>query len=138
MLFTAKAIRTSGLRFQVDVNRRHTIATDEPLSLGGTDQGPAPHELLPAALASCVATTVALYAEKHGWEIGGPTVEVAYDPESTPRTFEVDLHLPSGLSPDRRRRLERVAAACPLRRALQAGFAFSEKSSHVRPGVEAA
>lgn len=42
---------------------RFQLATDEPESAGGEDSAPAPHELLAAALASCVATTVAMYAE---------------------------------------------------------------------------
>ena len=48
MSFTATARRTgTGLRHEIDVNGRHTIVTDEPESLGGTDTAPAPHELLP-------------------------------------------------------------------------------------------
>lgn len=47
----------NGLRHEVDVNGRHVITTDEPSSLGGTDAGPAPHELLPATLAACVSTS---------------------------------------------------------------------------------
>jgi putative redox protein len=46
MSFTASARRIDDtLRHEVDVNGRHTIITDEPTSLGGTDTGPAPHEL---------------------------------------------------------------------------------------------
>ncbi len=81
---------------EVDINGRHTIVTDEPLSLGGTDEGPAPHELLPAALASCIATMVAMYAEKRGWEIGDASADVSYDSETSPRRFEIQLNLPPG------------------------------------------
>ena len=70
MSFTATARRAGGLSHEVDVNGRHTIVTDEPESIGGTDLGPAPHELLPAALASCVSTMLALYAERKGWDLG--------------------------------------------------------------------
>lgn len=39
MSFTASARRIGdSLRHEVDVNGRHTIITDEPSSLGGTDQ----------------------------------------------------------------------------------------------------
>ncbi len=127
MTMTATARRIGEtLKHEVDVNGRHTIVTDEPLSLGGTDEGPAPHELLPAALASCVATTVAMYAQRRGWDIGEPSVDVSYDNECSPRRFDVALQLPSQLSPEQVRRLERVAEACPLRRALEAGFIFEE------------
>jgi putative redox protein len=128
MTMTATTHRLGKLRHEVEVNGRHRIVTDEPADLGGTDEGPAPHELLPAALASCIATMVALYAERHGWEIGDALVRVEYDPESEPRRFEIELHLPAWLSQDQVRRLERVAGTCPLRRALETGFEFEEQT----------
>jgi putative redox protein len=114
------------LRHEVEINGRHTLVTDEPEHLGGTDDGPAPHELLAAALASCVATMIAMYAKNREWDIGECTVEVDYDPDSVPRRVEVEVHLPADLTPERLRRLERVAETCPVRRALEAGFAFEE------------
>ena len=126
MTATTHRLGTS-LKHEVDVNGRHTIATDEPLALGGTDEGPAPHELLPAALASCIATMVAMYAQKRGWEIGDASVDVSYDSEASPRRFEIQLNLPAELSSEQLRRLERVAETCPLRRALEAGFTFEER-----------
>jgi putative redox protein len=125
---TARTHRLGKLRHQVDVNGRHSIVTDEPKRLGGSDEGPAPHELLPAALASCIATMVALYAERHGWEVGDATVEVEYDPGPTPRRMSATLHLPEGLSEDQIARLERVARTCPLRQALEAGLEFEERT----------
>ncbi|MGC1815189.1 MAG: OsmC family protein [Solirubrobacterales bacterium] len=126
MTATTHRLGTS-LKHEVDVNGRHMIVTDEPLSLGGTDEGPAPHELLPAALASCIATMVAMYAEKRGWEVGDTSVDVSYDSEASPRRFEIQLNLPAELSSEQLRRLERVAEGCPLRRALEAGFTFQER-----------
>ncbi len=115
------------LKHETDVNGRHSIVTDEPESLGGTDEGPAPHELLPAALAACVATMVAMYAKRRGWDIGDPVVDVDYDTDVTPRRIAVSVELPDHLTPDQRRRLEHVAETCPLRRALEAGFTFEER-----------
>jgi putative redox protein len=127
MSFTATA-RTVGdtLRHEVDVNGRHTIITDEPTAVGGTDAGPAPHELLPATLASCVSTMVAMYAKSRGWPLDGISVDVEYDTDAVPRHFEVTVNLPTGLAPEQVRRLTRVADTCPVRRALEAGFAFDE------------
>jgi putative redox protein len=128
MTMTATTRRVGKLRHRVDVNGRHTIVTDEPLQRGGTDEGPAPHELLPAALASCIAPMIALYAERHGWEVGDARVEVEYDPDSTPRRVGIEIHLPDSLSGDQVERLERVAETCPLRRSLEAGFEFEERA----------
>jgi putative redox protein len=130
MSMTASARRIGEtLAHEVDVNGRHLIVTDEPERLGGGDEGPAPHELLAATLASCAATMVAMYARKHGWEIGRTSVDVVYDPDSRPRRMSIELHLPADLDAVRRTRLERVAAACPARRALEAGFDFAEHTS---------
>jgi|ERR1022692_1352225 putative redox protein len=126
-----------GLRQEVDVNGRHTIVTDEPERIGGTDQGPAPHELLAATLASCIATMIASYAQNRGWDLGETSVEVDYDPDSVPRRFTIDVHLPNGITPDQQRRLQRVAETCPVRRALEAGFSFDEQIT-ATPAVPAA
>ncbi len=128
MSMTATTRRVANtLKHEIDVNGRHSIVTDEPGSLGGTDEGPAPHELLPAALAACIATMVAMYAERCGWDIGDPVVDVDYDTDVTPRRIAVSVELPDHLTPDQRRRLEHVAKTCPLRRALEAGFTFEER-----------
>jgi putative redox protein len=128
MCMTATARRVGRtLKHEVDVNGRHVIVTDEPGSLGGTDEGPAPHELLAATLASCIATMIAMYAQNRDWNIGETAVTVSYDADSVPRHFAVDIHLPDDLTPDQRRRLQRVADTCPVRRALEADFTFQER-----------
>ena len=81
----------------------------EPACLGGTDTGPAPHELLPATLASCVSTMVALYATRKNWDIGEISTDVRYDHESEPRRFDITVNLPDGLTRDQIERLQRVA-----------------------------
>ncbi len=128
MSFTASARRVGDtLRHEVDVNGRHVLITDEPTSLGGTDEGPAPHELLPATLASCISTMIALYAKNKGWGLSDLSVDVEYDNEAIPRSFDVTVNLPEGLAPSQVERLRRVADTCPVRRALEAGFAFDER-----------
>lgn len=128
MSFTATARRVGDtLKHEIDLNGRHVLVTDEPLPLGGTDEGPAPHELLPAALAGCISTMIAMYAEKRGWDVGEVSVDVDYDSEATPRRFRVTVHLPEGLSADQMRRLTRVAESCPVRRAVESGFTFDER-----------
>jgi putative redox protein len=71
-----------GLRQLIDVSGRHTLTTDEPERLGGTDDAPTPHELLPAALAACISTMITMYARPRDLDIMGLSVAVAYDPEA--------------------------------------------------------
>lgn len=128
MTMTASAVSTAGaLRSDIDVNRRHTIATDVPERLGGDDTAPAPHELLPAMIASCVSTMISLYARARGWVLEDVCVDVTYDSDATPRHAEVTVQLPAGLTPDQVKRLTRVVDTCPVKRALEAGFTFDRE-----------
>src|SRR5690348_11269450 len=114
--FTASAHPVDGLRHEIAVNGRHTIFTDEPAGLGGTDTAPAPHELLAAMVAACASTMVAMYARRHGWPIDGLRVDVDYDADATPRRAVVHLRLPGRLAADQVDRLRQVARSCPARR----------------------
>lgn len=131
MRATAKLVHET-LRNEVLVRDSFILETDEPESAGGEDTAPTPHELLAAALASCVTTTVATYARTKGWELGDVLAEVEYDAHATPRRFRVDLFLNGSYDPEQTARLERAAAACPVRRALEGGFAIEE---HVHASV---
>ncbi len=131
MRATAKLVHGT-LRNTVLVRDAFVLETDEPEHVGGEDSAPAPHELLAAALASCVSTTVAMYARTKGWDIGDVLVEVDYDASVTPRRFRVDLFLDGDYDAGQVARLERAAAACPVRRSLEAGFAVEE---HVHASV---
>jgi putative redox protein len=131
---SAKPVGDS-LCHEIRIGNRHLIFTDEPESLGGTDAGPTPHELLPAALAACVSTMISIYARTKGWDLGEVAVDVEYDNKAVPRRFQIEVRLPHELSPSQVDRLRRVADTCPLRKALQTGFEFQERivSAPVKP-----
>ena len=131
MTATARSVDRTA-RHRIDVNGRHVINTDAPERLGGGDSAPSPHELLPAMLAACVSTTLQLYATRHDWRLEGLRVEVTYDTDVTPRHVRLTVHLPAGLTSEQIDRLRRVAAGCPARRALEAGFTFDE---HLAAGL---
>ena len=131
MRATAK-LTPGTLRTEVLVRDSFILETDEPASVGGEDAAPTPHELLAAALASCISTTIAIYARTKDWELGDALVEVEYDQEATPRHFRVDIRLDGDYDAGQIARLERAAATCPVRRSLEAGFAIEE---HVHASV---
>jgi putative redox protein len=134
MSLTATARSIPGtLRQEVVIDGQHRLITDEPEHLGGDGSGPAPHELFPAALASCVSTTLVMYARTKGWELGDVSVAVDYDNHSKPRRFDVAVELSGDLSDDQLRRLEKVAASCPVRRSIEAGVEFIETISRREP-----
>ena len=127
MSLTATARSIPGtLRQEVVVDGQHRLITDEPPSVGGEGSGPAPHELLPAALASCVSTTLVMYARTKHWELGEVSVAVDYDNRSTPRRFDVRIEFGTDLTGEQLRRLAKVAESCPVRRSVEAGIEFHE------------
>src|SRR4051812_32910345 len=123
------------LRQEVLIDGKHRLITDEPVEVGGEGSAPAPHELLPAALASCVSTTLVMYARRKGWDLGAVRVDVAYDHRATPRRAEIEISLGSDLTNEQIETLEKVAAACPVRRSIDGRFEFAERiiSGGVRP-----
>ena len=127
MSLTATARSIPGtLRQEVVIDGQHRLITDEPVRLGGDGSAPAPHELFPAALASCISTTLVMYARTKGWWLGDVFVDVAYDNLSTPRRFDVSIRLTGDLDDVQLERLEKVARSCPVQRSIQAGFDFAE------------
>jgi putative redox protein len=115
------------LRQSVLVGGRHRLVTDQPEPHGGDDLGPSPHELLPAGLAACTVWALVSHARTKGWELGEVAVDVDYDHRSTPRHMDVTVRLGGDLSPEQLERLHKVAAACPLRRSIEAGITFDER-----------
>jgi putative redox protein len=125
---TARSI-SGTLRQEVVIDGLHRVTTDEPERLGGEGSGPAPHELLPAAVASCVGTTLLMYARVKSWDLGSVSVAVDFDNDSTPRRCDVVVELGCELHGDQLRRLEKVARTCPVRRSLEPGVEFTETIS---------
>ncbi len=71
---------------------------------------------------------IVLYAQRKGWDLGDDMrVDVEYHYESEPRRFDVQVHLPDGLTDEQIVRLRRVADTCPVRRALEGSFVFDEQ-----------
>ena len=131
-MLTASAHSIRGtLKQELLIDGHHRLVTDEPVSVGGEGSAPAPHELFPAALAACVSTTLVMYARAKQWELGDVSVDVSYDNQSTPRSFEIAIRLDGDLSREQLDRREKVAAACPVRRAVESGVVFHETLERV-------
>jgi putative redox protein len=124
----AIARRENGtLKHDVEI-RQHMLVADEPKDHGGDDSGPSPQELLAASLASCTAVTMAMYAQRKGWEIGEVAVDVEYEPaqRGSPTRFKMDFQMPKELSEEQRERLMQIGAKCPVHRTLEGEVMFEE------------
>lgn len=113
------ARRREGFAHDVEIEGGHTIVVDEPTAAGGTDTGPSPTRLVAAGLASCVAVTMEMYAERKGWDLGALEVDVDVDYDgAAPSAFGITLHLPGDLSEEQKDRLRTIAGKCPVHKAL--------------------
>ena len=108
---------------------RHRLTADEPESSGGDDAGPNPQELLAAALASCTAITMEMYAKRKGWNVDGMEVDVDYTPaeRGCATNFKLVMKMPAHLSEEQAERLRTIAAKCPVHRTLEGEVLFDER-----------
>lgn len=110
-----------GFRHSVEINDRHTLATDLPVSLGGEDSAPSPHDYFDAALDACKALTVKLYAKQHDIPLSGLRVVVTHDDSEERKgkySLNVELTLEGDLSDEQRTLLHRIADRCPVHKLM--------------------
>jgi putative redox protein len=96
----------------------HRLLADEPVEVGGADSGPAPHDFLATALATCTAMTVLMYARRK--EIALDDVDVQVEHERTPDGYALHRRIQyiGALSDGDRLRLTEIANKCPVHRTL--------------------
>lgn len=90
---------------------RHNLHTDEPHEDGTPTTGPTPVRMYLAALASCTAATLRMYAERKGLSAGDITVTVGIGAEGPIRrriTFSGELE------PAVRERIAQIADRTPV------------------------
>jgi putative redox protein len=109
------------------------MVADEPADLGGTDAGPTPYNYLAAALGSCMAITLRMYADRRGWPLEGVTIGLKHsrvhekDCEACEvgevgiEQFERWIVLSGSLTEEQRGNLFRVADRCPVGQTLTRG-----------------
>jgi putative redox protein len=109
---------------------RHRLRADEPVSAGGTDSGPNPYDLLCAALGTCTAITIRLYADLKQLPLTRMSVDLKHDKvhakdceECETREGKIDriertLTLEGDLDDAQRAKLVEIAEKCPVHRTL--------------------
>lgn len=102
--------------------RSHTLTLDTPLDEGGTDRGPAPVELLTAALGSCMAMHIAKYCQTARLPHEGFTIDLDFQLAPNPLrvgSITVDITLPPGVPESRREAIKRAALQCTVKNTLK-------------------
>jgi putative redox protein len=97
------------------------IETDAPKDNQGRGEKFSPTDLVGAAFATCVLTTMAIVAERDGLDIRGATGEVEKHMNLNPRRIgklPLKIKMPAGIPQEFRKKLQHVAETCPVHRSL--------------------
>ncbi|CAI8866178.1 putative redox protein [Pseudomonas sp. IT-P253] len=120
MSVTVNTISSEGFRHRVQIDE-HELFADVPQSLGGEGSAPEPHDYFDAALGTCKALTLKLYAKKKNIPLTGVTVEVKRDNSEEQKgkyALHVKLTLKGVLTDAEREELHRVADRCPVHKLM--------------------
>ena len=140
--FAADSQQVQGLQSKTKI-RQFTLTIDEPESLGGTDTGPNPVELILGALASCQEITYRAFAEALDIPLDRVSVKIEGDIDLR-GFFAVDdnvragfkdirgtVELDSPASPETLAQLKKIVDAhCPVLDILQAPVPVSLNLDH--------
>ena len=108
------------------------LYADEPVSVGGTDTGLSPYELLSAALGACTSMTLRMYADLKKLPVEAIAVEVTHakihaqdcaeceTKEGKIDRFEREIRITGDLDAMQRAKLLEIADKCPVHRTLHA------------------
>ncbi len=114
---TTASIATAHYRVALN-NGRHQFFADEPQTVGGTDTAPAPDELLEAALASCTAITLRMYADRKQWNVETIDVSVHLSRENGKTVFVKNIGVRGNITDIEKERLLAIARNCPVSKTL--------------------
>ncbi len=134
-------VQIGAIGFAADVSLgKHSLRADEPASVGGTDTGPTPYDLLLSALGTCTAITLRMYADRKGWPLMGATVELRHDRVHARDCVECEtktgfvsriskrITLSGDLDDTQRARLLEIADRCPVHRTLRSEILITADS----------
>ncbi|HPE59281.1 MAG TPA: OsmC family protein [Thiolinea sp.] len=106
----------------------HELVADEPVPLGGEDLGPAPYQLLKAALGACTAMTLRMYADRKKWPLKDAQIILRHSRDANKQSFfERDIRLIGDLDDEQRQRLLEIADRCPVHKTLSSGATILSK-----------
>ena len=123
----------------------HRFVADEPRSYGGDDTGPTPYDMLNAALGTCTAMTMKMYADRKGWPLESVSVKVTHERNHAEECDHVEA-MEEGkkmqalkrvidirgdeLDEEQRTKLIEIADKCPVHRTLEGELHVHTRSAN--------
>jgi putative redox protein len=106
-------------------NGLHEAYADTTEDKGGNSAGFRPHDLLEAALSTCLNMEIRIFADSHHIPLSEVHTEVQLD-RSQPNEaiFKYSIRLEGQLSDDQRQKLLHAAKACSVHRTLSKKLSF--------------
>ncbi|MEO0719916.1 MAG: bifunctional alpha/beta hydrolase/OsmC family protein [Pseudomonadota bacterium] len=120
----------NGFLQDVHVGGHHLLA-DEPKSVGGTDLGPGPYDLVAAGLGACTSMTIRMYARRKEIALEHVSVDVRHEKIHAQDcancetqvgkidVFQREIKLLGDLTTEQRAKLMEIADKCPVHRTLE-------------------
>jgi putative redox protein len=96
----------------------HTWFSDEPLELGGQDEGPKPTELFLSSLASCILITLRVYAQRRNWDAGEIHVDLVMNELEEGVEIIKNIEFSGDLEDEQKIKLLAVSDRCPIAKIL--------------------
>ena len=113
-----------------------TMETDAPKDNEGKGESFSPTDLAASSLLSCIMTTMAIYAKRHGKELqemcGEVVKEMSAEPPRHIEQLTVTIRMPKDMPLEDRPVYERVGASCPVHKSLGPGTEVL--TTYVYPG----
>tara|TARA_R110002111_G_scaffold251556_1_gene316010 strand:- start:18614 stop:19837 length:1224 start_codon:yes stop_codon:yes gene_type:complete len=129
-------LKENNFTTQIQTNK-HSFIGDEPTSVGGDDFGPSPYEYLNAAIATCTAMTLKLYAERKKWDLQEVYVYISHQKKHSDALM-LDIEKPGyldhiskqlkfigNLDEKQKQRLKEIASKCPVHKTVASEVIFN-------------
>jgi uncharacterized OsmC-like protein len=117
---TAKVVYTGDLRtIATHIQSGSQIETDAPTDNHGKGERFSPTDLVGAALATCILTTLGILGKPHNLDVEGAVCEVEKIMVSNPRRIgelKISMSFPNGqvYTEKERKLIEHIAITCPV------------------------
>jgi putative redox protein len=133
---------SASFRTEIETER-HKLIADEPISAGGTDEGPTPYDLLSAALGACTSMTLHFLAKRDGIPLEGVEMKITNDRMHAQdcadcltttgyiHRFDVEISLLGQLTPEQKQKLLDTARKCPVYKTLTHEIRIDERLAHI-------